>query len=177
MHVPKDERSKLDAKTRQCIFLGYDDEKWGYKCYDPVDKKVLRSRDVVFLEDQTVENFEDGDKLDAHIRDLPSFELSHDVEKTRPHVASDSDSDDDAPQGQAVGHGNNSEADLGNNIEADFEVQQEDGNQQNQETEVLRRSTREKISSSKYPATEYVLLTDCGEPVCYKEALEDAHKK
>lgn len=29
VHVPKDERSKLDAKTRQCIFLGYGHDEFG----------------------------------------------------------------------------------------------------------------------------------------------------
>ena len=31
VHVPKDERSKLDMKIRQCVFLGYGDEKFGYR--------------------------------------------------------------------------------------------------------------------------------------------------
>ncbi|KAK8564769.1 hypothetical protein V6N12_058351 [Hibiscus sabdariffa] len=36
VHVPKDERSKLDAKTRQCIFIGYGlDGEFGYRLYDP----------------------------------------------------------------------------------------------------------------------------------------------
>ena len=29
MHVPRDERSKLDSKTRQCIFIGYGHEEFG----------------------------------------------------------------------------------------------------------------------------------------------------
>ncbi|RDX77794.1 hypothetical protein CR513_42027, partial [Mucuna pruriens] len=40
MHVPKDERSKLDMKTRQCIFIGYGHDEYGYKMYDPVEKKL-----------------------------------------------------------------------------------------------------------------------------------------
>ena len=31
VHVPKDERSKLDAKTRQCIFIGYGLDEFGYR--------------------------------------------------------------------------------------------------------------------------------------------------
>ena len=46
VHIPKDERSKLDPKAKECIFLGYGHEEFGYKLYDPVDKKVVRSRDV-----------------------------------------------------------------------------------------------------------------------------------
>ncbi|RDX70373.1 hypothetical protein CR513_50385, partial [Mucuna pruriens] len=46
VHVPKDERSKLDMKTRQCIFIGYDQDEYGYKLYDLVEKKIFRSHDM-----------------------------------------------------------------------------------------------------------------------------------
>ncbi|RDX79229.1 hypothetical protein CR513_40379, partial [Mucuna pruriens] len=39
-------RSKLDMKTRQCIFIGYGHDEYGYRMYDPVEKKLVRSRDV-----------------------------------------------------------------------------------------------------------------------------------
>ncbi|VFQ58429.1 unnamed protein product [Cuscuta campestris] len=58
VHVPKNERSKLDAKTRQCIFLGYGGDEFGYRLYDPVEKKLVRSRDVVFMENQTIEDID-----------------------------------------------------------------------------------------------------------------------
>lgn len=51
-HIPKDERSKLDDKSKQYIFLGYAHEEFGYRLWDPIDKKIVKSRDVVFLEDQ-----------------------------------------------------------------------------------------------------------------------------
>lgn len=56
VHIPKDERSKLDAKTRQCIFIGYGQDEFGYRLYDPVKRNLMRSRDVMFIEDQTVDN-------------------------------------------------------------------------------------------------------------------------
>ncbi|RDX90136.1 hypothetical protein CR513_28032, partial [Mucuna pruriens] len=46
LHVPKDERSKLDMKTRQCIFIGYDYDEYGYRLYDSVEKKLVRSHHV-----------------------------------------------------------------------------------------------------------------------------------
>jgi len=45
-HIPRDERSKMDAKTRQCIFISYGEDEFGYRFYDPVEKKLVRSRDV-----------------------------------------------------------------------------------------------------------------------------------
>ena len=63
VHVPRDERSKLDSKTKQCIFLGYSNEEFGYKLWDLTAKKIIRSRDVVFFEDQTIEDLDQVKKL------------------------------------------------------------------------------------------------------------------
>jgi len=38
------------------MFLGYRLDEFGYKLFDPIAKKVLRSYDVVFVEDQTIED-------------------------------------------------------------------------------------------------------------------------
>ena len=51
VYIPKDERSKLDGKAKPCIFVGYGHEDFGYRLWDPVNKKIIRSRDVVYLED------------------------------------------------------------------------------------------------------------------------------
>ena len=57
-HVPRDERSKLDRKTKQCIFLGYSNEDFGYRLWDPATKKIIISTDVVLFEDQTIEDLD-----------------------------------------------------------------------------------------------------------------------
>lgn len=49
-HIPKDERSKFDSKACKCILLGYGQETKGYRLYDPIQRKVLHSRDVQFNE-------------------------------------------------------------------------------------------------------------------------------
>ncbi|KAK8492320.1 hypothetical protein V6N12_073614 [Hibiscus sabdariffa] len=62
----KDKRSKLDAKTRQCIFIGYGlDGEFGYRIYDPVQKKLMRSQDVVFIEDHTIDDIDKTEKEDS----------------------------------------------------------------------------------------------------------------
>ena len=50
VHIPKDERKKLDSKSRKCILLGYGTTTKGYRLYDPLKKKVFYSRDVIFNE-------------------------------------------------------------------------------------------------------------------------------
>ena len=45
-------RSKLDDKSRRCVFLGVSDESKAYRLYDPVTKKIIVSRDVIFEEEK-----------------------------------------------------------------------------------------------------------------------------
>ncbi|KAH9687766.1 hypothetical protein KPL70_014887 [Citrus sinensis] len=46
------ERTKLDTKSKRCIFLGYADGVKGYRLWDPTAHKIVISRDVIFVEDQ-----------------------------------------------------------------------------------------------------------------------------
>ncbi|KAL0423499.1 UNVERIFIED_CONTAM: hypothetical protein Sradi_0884700 [Sesamum radiatum] len=59
MHVPSDERSKLDPKSKQCIFLGYKKGVKGYKFWDPVPRKMVISRDAVFDEQSMLQQHQD----------------------------------------------------------------------------------------------------------------------
>ncbi|GAU43961.1 hypothetical protein TSUD_283880 [Trifolium subterraneum] len=49
-HVPYSQRRKLDNRSITCVLLGISDESKAYKLYNPVDKKIVISRDVVFDE-------------------------------------------------------------------------------------------------------------------------------
>ena len=50
VHIPKDERGKLDSKTRKCVLLGYGSVQKGYRVYDHLTRKVFYSRNVKFDE-------------------------------------------------------------------------------------------------------------------------------
>ena len=52
VHVPKDERGKLDNKAKKCILVGYGEETKGYRLYDPDKKRICFSRDVSFNESE-----------------------------------------------------------------------------------------------------------------------------
>ncbi|KAL4017192.1 hypothetical protein IC575_024868 [Cucumis melo] len=50
-HIPDQKRSKLDDKSEKYVFVGYDASSKGYKLFNPVTKKTIVSRDVVFDEE------------------------------------------------------------------------------------------------------------------------------
>lgn len=50
VHIPEQRRQKLDDRSHRCILLGVSDESKAYRLYNPVTKKIITSRDVVFDE-------------------------------------------------------------------------------------------------------------------------------
>lgn len=155
VHVPKDERSKLDAKTRQCIFIGYGQDEFGYKLYDPVEKKVVRSRDVKFIEDQTIEDIDKMEKKTSQ-NDTSLFDVHpvrtpvHDLETAENDVQNDEQYDDVNDQQQLGG--------------ANFDIPidgAEEENEMSQDENLCdapdppqvqpRRSTRQRKPSTRYP--------------------------
>ena len=53
--IPKEKRKKLDSKTMKTIFVGYAEDSKAYRLYDPLTKKIIRSRDVDFEKQQNGE--------------------------------------------------------------------------------------------------------------------------
>ncbi|MCH81218.1 retrovirus-related pol polyprotein from transposon tnt 1-94, partial [Trifolium medium] len=52
VHIPDAQRKKLDPKGIKCVHLGISEESKAYKLYDPAQKKIIISRDVIFDESQ-----------------------------------------------------------------------------------------------------------------------------
>ena len=50
--VPEVERKKLDNHNEKYIFIKYNEESKAYKLYNPLTKKLMVSKDVVFNEAQ-----------------------------------------------------------------------------------------------------------------------------
>ena len=40
VHVPAEIRSKLDPKAEKCVLVGYSEEQKGYRCYNPLKKRL-----------------------------------------------------------------------------------------------------------------------------------------
>ncbi|KAM1200156.1 hypothetical protein ACFX2J_016448 [Malus domestica] len=52
VHVPDVKRGILDDKSFPCILLGVSEESKGYRLFDPIAKKIVVSRDVIFEEEK-----------------------------------------------------------------------------------------------------------------------------
>jgi hypothetical protein len=50
VHVPDAKRTKLEDKSIACVLLGVNEESKAYRLYNPIAKKIITIRDVVFEE-------------------------------------------------------------------------------------------------------------------------------
>ncbi|KAH9762162.1 Integrase catalytic domain-containing protein [Citrus sinensis] len=83
------ERTKLDPKSRRCIFLGYADGVKEYRLWDPTAHKIVISRDVVFIENQQQRRNEDDSSVKEKSETIPVY-VKNNLE--------DSDSSEAAPE-------------------------------------------------------------------------------
>lgn len=75
--VPKELCSKFGATSIKTIFLGYDDATKGYRCYNPVTKKIIISSNMAFIE-HAPRNF---------LSSAPSFDMfAPQLNTSDPHV-------------------------------------------------------------------------------------------
>jgi hypothetical protein len=49
-HIDKENRTKLEAKSKKCTIIGYGFDYFGYHLWDYENHKIIRSRDVIFNE-------------------------------------------------------------------------------------------------------------------------------
>ncbi|RVW77417.1 Retrovirus-related Pol polyprotein from transposon TNT 1-94 [Vitis vinifera] len=146
VHIDSDARSKLDAKSKICFFIGYGDEKFGYRFWDEQNKKIIKSRNVIFNEQVM---YKDKSTVVSDVTDIDQkkSEFVNLDELTKSTVQKGGEEDKENV---------NSQVDLSTPV---VEV---------------RRSSRNIRPLQRYsPILNYLLLTDGGELECYDEALQD----
>ncbi|GJU87980.1 putative RNA-directed DNA polymerase [Tanacetum coccineum] len=75
VHIPKDERSKLDVKGKSCMFLGYGQDEFGYKLYDLNDEEHDEEQGADDVDAQVQPNLDEDVHPELLVPDMPPFLL------------------------------------------------------------------------------------------------------
>jgi hypothetical protein len=59
VHIPNVKRTKLDSRSSKCVLFGVSEKTKGYRMYNPITKKIVISRDVIFEENKVWDWTED----------------------------------------------------------------------------------------------------------------------
>ena len=136
--------------TNRCIFLGYLEDEFDYKFWDFLDKKVVRNRDIVFMENKTIEDWK-------HRKLVMSSQPTTIMESTLadPFSTQPANETEFEPEDK-----------LTEEIESDPMAEER------------RYPRRQRKGSSQYPIGQYVLLTnDSVELEYHEESMIDVHKE
>ena len=162
VHIPDEKRRKLDKKSLRGVFVGYPENSKGYKIYNPENRSMLRSRDVIFLENsfgnlRQNKEYCNKELLDDNLYFEDSFEV------------------DGIENGLNAPHElNNGLLNAPNEMENVLD-EQIDVMEQN---EVLQRPQRDKRQPVRYGEWDYASLAVVhSEPRNYKEALNGPYAK
>ncbi|CAO2820963.1 unnamed protein product [Amaranthus hypochondriacus] len=154
-----------DVPNRVCYGkdVSYDHlHQFGYTFYDPVEKKLVRSRDIVSAEEQFISDIKKApastSQIGGDLVDLSSLPL---VPAPNPTEVQHDDIEDNIPEVCIP--------DDDDNVE---KVDHQDHPKDQPPSAPVRRSERGHIPSTRYPSTEYICLTDEGEPECFEEAIK-----
>ncbi|RDY03729.1 hypothetical protein CR513_12653, partial [Mucuna pruriens] len=171
--------SLVVALNIECIFIGYGHDEYGYRMYDPVEKKLVRSRDVQFMEDQTIED------IDKVKKSTPEKDNSlSEIDPVRMPIHDLDTADNNVQNGEQHNYGDQQ---LGDGFDVPLDDDAEEEQEMSQDENLgdapelppvqLRRSNRQRQSSTRYTSDEYVTLTDGEEPECYQESMESEERQ
>ena len=146
VHIDSDARSKLDAKSKICFFIGYGDEKFDYRFWDEQNRKIIKSKNVIFNEQVMYKN------RSTLVSDVAEID-----QKKSEFVNLD-----ELTESTVQKNGEEDKENVNSQVDQSIPVAK------------VRRSFRNIRPPHRYsPTLNYLLLTDGGEPECYDEALRD----
>ena len=73
-HVPSEKHKKLDPKGIPCWFVGYGEETRGWILWDPVNRKLIQSRDVIFDEKLLISDIQEPESVGQKDSDCSLFD-------------------------------------------------------------------------------------------------------
>ena len=127
-------------------YVFYGDEKFGYRFWDEQNKKIIRSRNVIFNEQVM---YKDRSTVVSDVTEID--------QKKSEFVNLD-----ELTEGTVQKRGEEDKENVNSQVDQSTPVAE------------VRRSSRNIRPPHRYsPSLNYLLLTDGGEPECYDEALQD----
>ncbi|RDX83249.1 hypothetical protein CR513_35856, partial [Mucuna pruriens] len=147
--------------------------------YDPVEKKLVRSCDVQFIEEQTIEDIDKVKKStlekDNNLSEIDLVQMPiHDLDT----------GDNNVQSGEQHNYGDQQLGDdfdvlLNDDAEEEQEMSQDEnlGDALEPPPVQLKRFDRQRQSSTRYTSDEYVTLTNGEEPKCYQESMESEERQ
>ncbi|XP_073811912.1 uncharacterized protein [Musca autumnalis] len=160
VHIPSEKRQKLDSTANKMIFLGYDANSKGYRCYDASKNKVVVSRDVRFTEIELRDC-----SMDFPQKKQGTLQIE---EENLPVSDSVSNSDESQTSRSVTSNQENEEA------ISNVHIQEESENEEEQTVRVSKRST--KGIAAKRLIDEIWMANHESEPKTYDEAINSDDK-
>ena len=96
--MPQDDRKKLDAKSKRCIFLGYGTDVKGYRLYDIQRSRVTFSRDVILDEKHFGFEENEKDEFEKEQEDSRKVEIECEFRDQEVPVDQDTDNEVEVPE-------------------------------------------------------------------------------
>lgn len=142
-NISDSSKNKLDVKSLKCTFIGYGGDEFGYRCWDDQNKKIIRSRDVVFNGNVLYKDRDTLQSTSPKDPELVYFET------------------DDVPDSVTVKTSMNPQEE---------EITRQVIEEPHDQVLMLRRSSQLHVPNRKY--LSYLLLIDGGELECYNETCQ-----
>ena len=98
VHIDSQARKKFDMKSRKAIFVGYPEGTKGFKLYDPVVKRFLCSRDVIF-DERKFYDFKEKELSHSNV-EIIDYDILPDEQNAENEVAAQDNMRDNAPVGE-----------------------------------------------------------------------------
>lgn len=152
-YVPKKERTKIDPKAREGLFVGYAPNEGGFRIFTPSTNKVKIVREVAFLKDQNSEILSETESKEKPVTVWTTYQTDDET----PCERIEEESLDEAIE----------------NITIDEEARpEEDQPVQDESVSGIRKSTRIRKYPSKFDEFVAIARECMGEPSNAKEAKE-----
>lgn len=156
VHIPEARRTKLEDRSVPCVLLGVSEESKAYRLYNPITKKIVISRDVVFEETREW-NWDATYKEDV----LANLYFEDNDDELEVHEEDEADVEEEAPQ---------VEEPCGGQAEEEEVAEIREGRIRRPPVWMSDYTSGEELCNLELEANMMVAIAD--DPVCFEEAVE-----